>query len=246
MSKNIIVFYLEYIFNKCIEGGVFPTSFKTTEVVPIYKSGTKTECKNYRPISLLSPFAKLFESHLYTELDKYFTENNTIYKRQYGFQKNFSTEIALSSYCDLIAKEMDNNKITCSVFLDLAKAFNTVDPDIPISKLHTYGIRELSLDLITSYLKDRQQFTRTKNTKSTSRSIRLGVHQGSSLGPLFFIIYINDLPLSTNLDVRLYADDASLTFSHQNHLALQTTMNSELSKVSEWLYYKLLLIISYI
>ena len=235
LSKDIVAPFLALIFNKCIEEGVFPTSLKIAEIVPIYKSGKRTESNNYRPISLLSPFAKLFESQLYTQLNQFFSVNKLIYKKQYGFQKKVSTELALSSYCDLVSKEVDNKKVVCSVFLDLAKAFNTVDPDILLSKLNRLGVSGIPLELMRSYLTERKQYTKTNNATSTIKRIQLGVTQGSALGPLLFLIYVNDLPASTNLDVRLYADDACITFSHEDHYTVQKTINKELVKVSNWL-----------
>ena len=154
---------------------------------------------------------------------------------QYGFRKNSSTELAVTQIVDDVIDVMENSSIQCSVFLDLAKAFNTVNHDVLIYKLEKYGIRGPPLFLLNSFLHNRYQSTIVNNTRSNLKVVNCGVPQGSSLGPLLFLLYINDLPLCTNLKVTLFADDACLSFSHHNPVVLEQIVNSELIKMSDWL-----------
>ena len=234
-SVNIITPVITKIFNLCIVKGVFPDSFKLAEVVPIFKSGNKNNMNNYRPISLLSPFSKIFESYVYDQLIQYLDKNEVLYKLQYGFRKDSSTELAVTQIVDDIIDVIENNSIQCSVFLDLAKAFDTVNHDILTYKLEKYGVRGPPLLLINSFLRNRCQSTIVNSVRSSSKIIKSGVPQGSSLGPLLFLLYINDLPLCTNLKVTLFADDACLSFSDVNPVFLEKTVNTELVKVSDWL-----------
>ena len=190
------------LFNRCIETGTYPDAFKTAEVIPVYKSGDKFTCSNLRPISLISPFSKIFEKC-----------------------------IAVSQMCDSIIKNLENKNTTCAIFLDLAKAFNTVNHQILLSKLYAYGIRGISFKLMQSYLSNRKQCTVINKVKSSSH----GVPQGSTLGPLLFLIYINDLPKVSNLKVRLFADDAILTSSDKDEKNLQHIMNDQLTKIDDWM-----------
>ena len=235
ISVNIIAPIITKIFNFCIVKGVFPDALKLAEVVPIYKSGNKENMNNYRPISLLSPFSKIFESYLYDQLLQYLDKNNILYKMQYGFRKNNSTELAVTQIVDDIIDVIEDSSIQCSLFLDLAKAFNTVNHDILIYKLEKYGIRGPPLLLLSSFLYNRYQSTTVNNVHSSLKVVNCGVPQGSSLGPLLFLLYINDLPLCTNLKVTLFADDACLSFSHHNAVVLEQIVNAELVKVSHWL-----------
>ena len=234
-SAEIISPVIALIFNQCIKEGVFPDSLKIAEVVPIFKKGCKTNPNNYRPISLLSPFAKIFENHIYLNLNSFFNKNNVLHKLQYGFRKNSSTELAVTQIVDEIVKTIEKKSILCSIFLDLAKAFNTVNHEILLKKLNTYGIRGNALKLLSSFLVNRKQCTTVNGQKSNFSVVDSGVPQGSTLGPLLFLIYINDLPLHTNLRVRLFADDACLSFESDNAVLLEEKVNFELNKVNEWL-----------
>ena len=158
-----------------------------------------------------------------------------MYHLQYGFRQGGSTELAVSDIIDDLTNSMENKLINCSVFLDLAKAFNTVNHQILLKKLESYGVRGVALKLLRSYLTGRTQITLVNNNKSNSKGVDSGVPQGSTLGPLLFLIYINDLPLATNMKVRLFADDACLSFENTDPLALQQQTNQELLKVNNWL-----------
>ena len=141
---------------------------------------------NYRPISILSTINKIFEKILHARLTKYIEDFNILYKYQFGFRKNHSTELALIEIVDQIRMSLDKGDMTCGIFVDLSKAFDTVNHEILIDKLHHYGIRGKTLDLFKSYLESREQFTSIDKVKSGTRPINCGVPQGSVLGPLFF------------------------------------------------------------
>ncbi len=235
ISVEVIAPVLTKIFNLCITKGFFPDNLKLAEVVPIYKSGSKSNVINYRPISLLSPFSKIFESHIYNNLIKYFDRHKLLYRHQFGFREKSSTEFAVTQILDNINGVIQKKSIQCSVFLDLAKAFNTVNHQILLEKLRTYGVRGTPLMLLKSYLENRMQCTNVNSVKSSLRNVAHGVPQGSCLGPLLFLIYINDLPKCTRLNVTLFADDACLSFEHPDPIQLENIVNTELDKVSTWL-----------
>ena len=234
MSDSAIAPVLTNIFNACISTGYFPKVLKTAEAVPIFKKGERELCSNYRPISILNPFAKLFEKCLLDQLNNYFVSNNLISPNHIGFKKNCSTNEAVLDIYNKLLDNMDKKLIRCSIFLDLRKACDTINHTILITKLEKYGIRGLPLQLQASYLTDRHQYTIVNQYKSKSRDVICGIPQGSTLGPLLFNIYINDLPLASNSTIHLFADDTNLTLSHSNVSTLQQNINDELVNVGNW------------
>ena len=207
----------------------------TTKVVPIYKADDPELFKNYRPISILSNFSKIFERVMYNRLIEFIERFEILYCYQFGFRKNNSTNFALIHLTNKIATAIDQNKITAGVFVDLSKAFDTLNHQILFSKLERYGIRGVALQWIKSYFENREQFVQYDVT-SSKQIIQCGVPQGSILGPLFFILYINDLPNALRLaEPLLYADDTSIHYSHPDPLMLATVLNQELSSISLWM-----------
>lgn len=231
ISASVIAPVITKIFNTCITQGEFPKSLKQAEVIPVYKKGKKSELTNYRPISLLSIFSKLFEKHVHTEITKFITKHKILHKYQYGFRTNSSTELAVTQITEYLIQQTQNKLITCSLYLDLAKAFDTIDHTLLLAKLSKYGIRGAPNKLLFSYLDQRTQTTKINRTQSESEVVNCGVPQGSILGPLLFSLYINDLSDVTSLDVRLFADDACLTLSEKCSVALENKMNKELQIV---------------
>ena len=209
---------LEKIFNLSMKSGTYPDALKVAKVIPIFKKGSQSSLNNYRPISVLSPINKIFEKLLYTRLMKYIDKSKLLYKYQYGFRKNHSTEHALIELVDQIRLSIGKKQMTCGIFIDLSKAFDTVNHQILLDKLEHYGIRGHALELFKSYLSNRNQYVHLGKCKSQSRPISCGVPQGSVLGPLFFLLFINDLPkCCTTGKVRLFADDTTIFF-HTNSI----------------------------
>ena len=235
LSRHLIASILSNLFNQCLEIGVYPTVLKMAKVIPVHKNGDKFSASNYRPISILPHFSKIFEKLLQMDLVKFLTKNNIISACQYGFQENKSTNDALADLCNHLQNQKAINKTTCGIFIDLKKAFDTVDHAILKKKLYHYGIRGVPFNLFSDYLSNRHQFVYVNTVKSDSTLISTGVPQGSVLGPVLFLIYINDLPKATNLKTLLFADDTALFASEKNPALLKQIIATEINNIEKWL-----------
>ena len=234
-TKAIIAPVLCNLFNVCINVAVFPDIFKIAEVKALFKGGDRRVKGNYRPISLLPLFSKLFEKIIAKRMTSYFETNQILTNHQFGFRKSYSTELAAINLYDTLMKNLDEKKITCAIFLDLAKAFDSVNHKILLKKLDKYGVRGHPLNLIKSYLCNRQQYVKLNDKSSNLEVIDIGIPQGSILGPLLFLIYINDLPNASNFFVKLFADDTFLSLNFKNFNELKKKTNSEIRKIYAWL-----------
>ena len=234
-TSNVAAPYLETLFNASMKQGVFPECFKLAQVTPLFKGGDKSDLGCYRPISLLPALSKILEKVIQVRMMSFLTENSILSEQQFGFRPKFTTEYAILDIYEKIINNLENRQTTCAIFLDLAKAFDTVSHDILLQKLEAYGIRGNCLKLFESYLKNRYQFVKIENAKSIISLIEFGVPQGSILGPLLFLLYINDLPKATNLLTKLYADDTFLCAQNDNMKLLESEINLELEKVYNWM-----------
>ena len=203
--------------------------------IALYKKGVKYDPNNYRPISLLSHFDKIFEKILCRRLVSFLERNKISYCYQYGFRKLYSTVLALIEITDHIKRLLDEKKYVISIFIDFKKAFDTVDHEILLYKLECYGIRGLVNDFFRSYLTNRRQYSVINGVNSDLRTVSCGVPQGSVLGPLFFLLYINDLYRSIGHNaVRLYADDTAIIISDSNLDIAQRQAREMFTKLYHW------------
>ena len=199
------------------------------------KKGSTNILSNYRPISVLSVLNKIFEKLLYKRLYKFLNKHNVLYKYQFGFRQGHSTSHALIEIMDNVRSAIDNDMYTCGIFIDLSKAFDTVNHAILLEKLHHYGIRGQTNKLFESYLTNRKQLVEIDKIRSTCKPITCGVPQGSVLGPLLFLIYINDMANKCPLgNIRLFADDTNIFLSHSNIDELYKNAQLVLTYLFKW------------
>ena len=216
--------------------GIFLDSLKISRVCPIFKQGDHKDMNNYRPISCLSAFSKIFEKVVHDQLFTFLNTNNILTKHQFGFQKGKSTVHALTQIMNYISNAFINNKFVIACFLDYRKAFDLVSHDILLKKLDRIGVNGLCLEWFRSYLRNRKMYTSVNNhLSSIMRIINRSVPQGSILGPLLFLILINDMPNSTELLSILFADDTTGLTCGDDINTIGPFINSELQKIGMWL-----------
>ena len=248
---NEITPSLTLIINQCLTTGIFPDKLKIGKIIPVYKKGNNKLIDNYRPISLLPTISRIFETAIYSQLYEYIEHHHIINDSQYGFRKAHSIFYTATELIDRLTYKLDNNKIPFNIYIDLSKAFDTLNHSILLSKLHYYGIRNTALTLLKSYFTNRKQYCDYKGTSSNMLLIHKGIPQGSILGPLLFILYVNDFYLSSNkFTFLMYADDTTLLSTYDTFhtntdtdiATIQRNINEELLRITTWLSRNKLLI----
>ena len=225
---------LAHIFNLSLKKGIFPERLKVSRIVPIYKVGDKKICDNYRPISLVSTIAKILEKIVATKLSNHLEINKLLHIHQFGFRKKLSTEHNLLHLTNYVSNALNEDDFCIGIFLDLKKAFDVVPHCILIKKLKKFGVKNNALEWFKSYLTNRSQCVDINGHISSPKFINISVMQGSILGPLLFLCFINDLHTASKLFTLLFADDTCCLASGKNLSQLVQFCNEELQKIANW------------
>nr|CAI5836261.1 unnamed protein product [Callosobruchus analis] len=232
---------LTCLFNNCIEQGIFPETFKSSIVKPIFKTGSKTNLSNYRPISLITNFAKIFEKILHDQVTNFLERNELFSPKQYGFRQARSTQDAIVDLTTHIYKALDVKRPAMAIFVDLAKAFDTVNHDKLLEMMEYHGFRGLSYKLFKSYLTGRLQRVKIGDTFSKSKIIKCGVPQGTVLGPTLFNLYMSDLfQLHTQGHIVTFADDTAILYEEKDWRELRNKVEADLDLIFHYFQNKCL------
>ena len=232
-----ILAHVTYLINLCLTTNVFPSIFKTALITPVFKAGSRLQFANYRPISVLSVFSKILEKVMYQQLTTFILDNHILYEYQFGFRSKHSTYMPIALLHDYVTSNLAKGNTSTSIYLDLARAFDTVNIDILLAKLNVYGFSGGSLALLKSYLSNRSHRLKYKGITSGPKEVTCGVPQGSVLGPLLFLLYINDISsVSPEGKFLLFADDTAIFYTASNVKDLQTYVSVSFPKILEWLH----------
>ena len=224
------------LINKIIDTECWPTGLKKQILRPVYKSGAKNDMNNYRPIALLPAINKIIEKYFTEKIENFLEHYKILSQHQFGFRKNIGTNSALKDINDLITGAINEGKYVGAVLIDLQKAFDTINHAILYKKCSRVGIRGKMLNIIKSYMEGRAVGTKIDHVVSTLEQVRYGVPQGSTLGPLLFLIYINDIAEGTmQTKVFLYADDIILVSIHKNYNTMIKNLQQDFNHINSWL-----------
>ena len=230
----VLAMPISQIFNLSIKTSSFPDDCKISKLKPLYKKGSKTDPKNYRPISLLPIVSKIIEKLVHDQTQNYLSENKILYDYQSGFRKNYSTNYCLAYLNDKISKGFDKGLYTGMILIDLQKAFDTINHLLLLEKMTFLGFSEKTIKWFKSYLMDRKFIVYVNEAASDPGLLTCGVPQGSILGPLLFLLYVNDMPQATKSELLLYADDSCIFFQHKDVNTIQTQLNEDFSNLCDW------------
>ena len=234
-NRDILSPVICNLVNQSLNTGIFPDSFKIAQIVPIFKRGDSRTPSNYRPISILPYLSKIFEKIIYFRLAYHLAVNEILSPYQFGFRKNISTVDALIHFTEMIYDALNNKNCCLNVLVDYSRAFDTINHAILLRKLERYGVRGSALEMIRSYLKNRQQSVRINNSLSGTLTTNISVPQGSILGPLLFLIYVNEISnMSNKFTPTSFADDCTITFVNSDINTLISDCNEELYKFKSW------------
>ena len=233
-GAEILASPIAQLCNLSVSTSSFPDSCKTAKLFPLYKKGCKTDPKNYRPISLLPIISKVIEKVIHTQTQSFLDENNILYNFQSGFRKKYSTDSCLGFLNDKISKGFDSGLYTGMILIDLQKAFDTIDHEILLEKMQIIGFTEQVINWFRSYLSNRTFKVEIGKSLSNEGNLTCGVPQGSILGPLLFLLYINDMPQALSCDLMLYADDSCLIYQHKDVNEIEKILNKNFSDLCDW------------
>ena len=234
LAAPVITDSLTYIYNLCLDKHYFPNAFKKAKVIPIFKSGSSSDPSNYRPISILSILSKPLEKHINKYILRHLESYSLIHPNQSGFRHKHSCHTALINLVDKWLSNINDSRYCGVLFIDFKKAFDVIDHDLLLRKLKLYGLASNTLTLLRSYLTNRQQCVTIGTSTSNLTTINFGVPQGSILGPLLFLIYINDLPLCIKAMCDLFADDTTIHETDQDITTLTISLQENISDLIKW------------
>lgn len=239
--KNLIICKLTDCMNQLLNEGQFPKSLKVAKVTPIHKTGDKSNPGNYRPVSVLPTLSKILEKIIYKRLDDYLTKINFIYDQQYGFRPKSNTLGATIDLISTIKTKIDQRQLALGVFIDLKKAFDTISHSLLLNKLESIGITGTVYKMLQSYLSDRYQIVKMGTHQSSPQLLTCGVPQGSILGPLLFLLYVNNIhQAGLQGHLTLYADDTCLFYFGRNINDIMKVAQDDLNILHKWFQSNLL------
>ena len=234
-GAEVLALPLRNIINLSIKLSTFPEECKIAKLKPIFKKGARTDPKNYRPISLLPLVSKIIEKSIHFQIEDYLNKKKLIYMHQSGFRTNHSTDLCLAQLIDFVATGMDKQMYTGMILVDLQKAFDTLDHGVLLEKMKYFGFRASVIKWFESYLSNRKFLVCIDNVFSEAGTLKYGVPQGSILGPLLFLLYVNDLPqLLSDAGSYLYADENCIFYQHEDVEKIENVLNKEFSSLCQW------------